>query len=45
MKKIIVISLIGGGVTAGIFYVINRLQKKNIQTIRLDFAEYALGGY
>ena len=45
MKKIIVISLIGGGVTAGIFYVINRLQKKNIQIIRLDFAEYALGGY
>lgn len=44
MKKIIVIGLIGGSVTAGIIYIINHLQKKNIQTIQLDFAEYALGG-
>lgn len=44
MKKIVVMGLIGGTVTAGIIYFINHLQKKNIQTIRLDFAEYALGG-
>ena len=44
MKKIIVISLIGGSVTAGVIYIINRLQKKNVQTIQLDFAEYTLGG-
>jgi hypothetical protein len=44
MKKIIVLSLIGGSITAGIIYTIHRLQKKNAQSIRLDFAEYALGG-
>jgi len=45
MKKIIVISLIGGSVTAGVIYFINCFQKKNVQTIQLDFTEYALGGY
>jgi hypothetical protein len=44
MKRIIVIGLIGGSVTAGIIYTIHRLQKKNVQCIQLDFAEYALGG-
>jgi len=44
MKRIIIISLIGGGITAGVIYIINRLQKKNVQTIQLDFAEYTLGG-
>jgi len=45
MKKIILISLIGGSVTAGIICIINRLNKTNIKTIQLDFIEYALGGY
>jgi len=44
MKKLVVIGLIGGSVTAGVIYIISRLQKKNILTIQLDFAEYALGG-
>ena len=45
MKKIIVISLIGSGVTAGIVYVIHRVRKRSMQIIQLDFAENALGGY
>jgi len=45
MKRIVVISLIGGGVAAGIIYIVNHFQKKNTQTIQLDFTEYALGGY
>ena len=45
MKKIIVISLIGGTVTAGVIFVIKRFRKNLAQTIQLDFAEYALGGY
>jgi len=45
MKRIVVISLIGGGVAAGIICIVNYFQKKNAQNIRLDFAEYALGGH
>ena len=45
MKKTIVIGLIAGSVTAGIICIVNRFQKKRVQSIELDFLEYALGGY
>jgi hypothetical protein len=35
----------GGTVTAGVIFVIKRLRKNLAETIQLDFAEYALGGY
>ena len=44
MKRIVILSLIGGGVTAGIIYFIKHFHKKIDQNIQLDFAEYALGG-
>jgi hypothetical protein len=44
MKRVIIISLLCGSVAAGIIYGIHFLQKKNSLTLRLDFAENALGG-
>jgi hypothetical protein len=44
MKRVIIMSLIGGSFTAGLIYAIHRLQRKNAKAIQLDFIEYALGG-
>jgi hypothetical protein len=44
MKRVIMMTLLCGSMAAGIIYGIHLLQKKNSLTLRLDFAENALGG-
>jgi len=43
MKRVIMLSLIGGALAAGII-CIHRFRNKNSQPVRLHFTEYALGG-
>lgn len=45
MKRKVTVSIITGSIAAaGIIYMIRYFKKKSIQSIQLDFTEYALGG-